>query len=79
MFTIVNDYGRERKITYRKLFQLLAGREISKVEFRKLVDISQSTMTKLNKNEYVSLQTLEVICNKLDCDIKDIIEFKKAE
>ena len=64
-------------VTYRKLFQLLAGREISKVEFRSIVDISQSTMTKLNKNEYVSLQILDNICDKLECNIGDIVEVKK--
>lgn len=64
-------------VTYRKLFQLLAGREISKVEFRSIVDISQSTMTKLNKNEYVSLQILDNICDKLECNIEDIVEVKK--
>lgn len=64
-------------VSYRKLFQLLAGREMSKVEFRKLVKISQSTMTKLNHNDYVSLQILESICQSLKCEIEDVVEIKK--
>ena len=64
-------------VSYRKLFQLLAGREMSKVDFRKLVKISQSTMTKLNHNEYISMQILESICRSLECEIEDVVEIKK--
>lgn len=64
-------------VSYRKLFQLLAGREMSKVDFRKLVKISQNTMTKLNHNEYVSMQVLESICRSLECEIEDVVEIKK--
>ena len=71
------DVEVDNMVSYRKLFQLLAGREMSKVEFRKLVKISQSTMTKLNHNEYVSLQIIDSICNTLECEIEDVIEVKK--
>ena len=37
-------------VSYKKLKVLLAEKEISGVEFRKMVNISQSTFTKLNKN-----------------------------
>ena len=63
-----------RKINYKKLWILLLERGISKQEFREKCDISTGTMTKLNKNQEVSLSVILKICNTLDCDIADICE-----
>lgn len=30
------------------------------------------------RNEYVSMESMEKICNSLDCRIEDIMEFKKG-
>lgn len=62
-------------VSYKKLKVLLAEKEISGVEFRKMVNISQSTFTKLNKNEFVSMEVIDRICEKLECDISDVVEY----
>lgn len=62
------------KISYKKLWILLAEQEISKVEFRKNIKIATGTMTKLNKGEEVSIEVLLRICDFLNCDIGDICE-----
>lgn len=62
------------KISYKKLWLLLIEREISKVELRRNLNIASGTMTKLNKNEEVSLSVLLRICEYLNCDIGDICE-----
>lgn len=36
-------------------------------------------MAKLGKNESVQIETLVKICNVLDCNIEDIVEFIKEE
>ena len=61
-------------VSYKKLWVLLAEKEISKADLRKMADIAPSTMTKLNKNELVALSILVKICDKLNCDIGDIME-----
>lgn len=61
-------------VSYKKLWVLLAEKEISKADLRKMTDIAPSTMTKLNKNEFVALSILVKICEKLNCDIGDIME-----
>ncbi len=61
-------------ISYKKLWILLAEKEISKAELRKRLKISPSTLTKLNKNEYIALSILVKICEELNCDIGDIME-----
>ena len=64
-------------VSYKKLWVLLAEKEISKADLRKMADIAPSTMTKLNKNEFVALSILVKICEKLNCDIGDIMEVIK--
>ena len=62
------------KIIYKKLWVLLAEKEISKVELRKSLGLAPGTMTKLNQNEEVSMSILMRICGRLNCDIGDICE-----
>lgn len=53
---------------------MLAEKEIDKVDFRKMVKLSPNTMTKLNKNEEVSMQIVLRICEFLECNIGDICD-----
>ena len=64
-------------VSYKKLWVLLAEKEISKADLRKRLEISPSTLTKLNKNEFVALSILVRICEILNCDIGDIMEVTK--
>lgn len=66
------------KICYRKLWVLLAEREISPATIRKELSIAPGTMTKLRKNEEVAISVLLRICEYLDCDIGDICEAIRA-
>lgn len=61
-------------ISYRKLWVLLAEKEISKQEFRENLGIASGTMTKLNKGQEVALSVLLRICEYSHCDIGDICE-----
>lgn len=61
-------------IDYKKLWILLIEKKITKPQFRKTLKLSSATMTKLNKNEYVSMEVLTRICKLLSCDIGDIVE-----
>jgi putative transcriptional regulator len=62
------------KMSYKKLWIMLAERELEKSELRKLLGFSPNTMTKLNKNEEVSLSVLLRICECLKCNIGDICD-----
>ena len=39
------------RVSYKKLWVMLAERELSKMELRKLAGISPATFTKLGKNQ----------------------------
>ena len=62
-------------ISYNKLWKLLIDRKISSSELRKEVGIAPNTMTRLRKDEEVSLSVLNRICSMLDVDIGDVMEF----
>lgn len=64
--------GCEMKISYKKLWIELIKRDIKKSDLRKLTGLSAGTITKLNKNEPVSIAVLISICEVLNCDIGDI-------
>ena len=64
-------------VDYKKLWIKLIENNITKPQLRQMANLSPSTLTKLNKNEYVSMDVLTRICNILDCDFGDIVEVKK--
>ena len=66
-------------ISYKKLWVLLIDRDIKKSSFRKELNLSSGTWTKLNKGEEVSLSILLRICGYLNCDIGDICEAVRTD
>lgn len=63
------------KVSYDKLWKLLIDRKVSAAELRKETSMAPNTLTKLRKNEVVSMTVLMSICGYLNCDIGDICEF----
>jgi DNA-binding Xre family transcriptional regulator len=66
-------------VSYKKLWKLLIDKDMKKKDLVAAADISWQTMTKLNKNENVSMAVLERICTALQCDIGDIAELVPAK
>ncbi|WP_295996788.1 helix-turn-helix transcriptional regulator [uncultured Veillonella sp.] len=64
-------------VNYKKLFHIMIEKNISSPELQRNCGFSGNILTRLRRNEYVSLQTLEKICLKLNCKLDDIIEFTK--
>ena len=63
------------RVSYKKLWVMLAEREMSKVELRKLAGIAPATFTKLGRNQEVALSVLLRIAEVLNCDAGDIMSF----
>ena len=61
-------------ISYKKLWKLLIDRDMKKKDLIALSGISQSSITKMGKNENVNTDVLVRICQALNCDIGDISE-----
>ena len=62
------------EISYKKLWILLIEKGITKPQLRNFAQLSPATLTKLNKNQYISMEILVRICKVLNCDIGDIVE-----
>lgn len=67
------------KVSYKNLWILLAHREMSKAELRKLAGIAPATFTKLRRNQEVALSVLLKIADALDCDVADMMSFVKDD
>ena len=62
-------------ISYNKLWKLLVDKKMSKADLRKAAAIAPNTMTRLRRDEEVTLSVLSKICSTLNVDIGDIMEF----
>ena len=62
-------------VSYKRLWKLLVDKEMSKSDLRKKAEIAPNTMTKLRRDEEVSLTILSKICKTLHADFGDIVEY----
>lgn len=61
-------------VSYEKLWKKLKENKMKKRELAKAAQISQYTMTKLNNDRLVSMETMLRLCKIFHCDIGDIME-----
>ena len=61
-------------ISYKKLWKLLIDRDMNKKDLMAISGISQSSVTKMGRNENVNTEVLVRVCLSLNCDIGDIAE-----
>lgn len=62
-------------IKYYKLLDRLNRLKISKEDLRLKIGVSSATLAKLSKNQYVSLEVIDRICDVLHCQPGDILEY----
>ena len=60
-------------VSYKKLWKLLIDKDMMKKDLQVKANISWATVTKMSKNETVSMEVLMKICQALDCRIEDIV------
>lgn len=66
-------------LSYNGLWKLMIDKNLNKVELMKVADISNGTVAKMTKGEPVSMTILMKICDKLDCDIGDLVHYVRTE
>ena len=66
-------------ISYNRLWHLLLDQNMKKTQLCEKAGISSSTLAKLGKNEIVSIEVLERICDTLGCDIGDVMSFREGD
>lgn len=62
-------------LSYNGLWKILIDKGMRKIDLKEQIGISSGTLAKLSKDEPVALTVLERICEALDCQIGDIVEY----
>ncbi|MNC00801.1 hypothetical protein D3C81_186760 [compost metagenome] len=60
--------------SYKPLMVLLAKNEMNKQDLRQALGFGPSTIAKMGKGEYVSLEVIDKICTHFDVQPNDVIE-----
>lgn len=62
-------------VNYDKLFLLLEEKNMTNVDLQKQAGFSANIITRIKRNEYIRVQSIEKICKTLNCKVDDILEF----
>ena len=65
--------------SYKRLWKLLIDKDMTPVELRQATGIAPNTMTRLRRDEEVSMTVLAKICKALDANIGDIMDLLPEE
>ena len=66
-------------VSYIKLFHMMLDRKITNVQLKDMAGGSANIITRLKRDEYVSIESIEKICKALGCGVDDILEFIDEE
>lgn len=61
-------------VTYKKLFHLMIDRGITNADLIEQAGCSANIITRLKRDNYIALDTIEKICKSLKCTVDDILE-----
>ncbi len=67
------------EVSYKKLWKILIDKDMKKKDLQAAAGISWASVTKLSKNETVSMDVLMKVCKVLECNIGDIVDLIPME
>lgn len=67
------------EVSYGKLAKIMQDKRIKKKDLKEKAHLGWTTISKITNKQDVSMEVLKKICEFLNCDIGDIVEFKKQE
>ena len=62
-------------VSYKRLFHLMIDKVMTNAELIEKGGFSANIITRLKRDNYVALDSIEKICYALDCGVDDILEF----
>lgn len=66
-------------VRYDRLFHLLIDKKITNAQLKEEAGFSANIITRLKRDEYISVESIERICRVLNCGVDDILEFVHDE
>lgn len=64
-------------ISYEKLWLTMKEKGISQYALIKKYHVSAGQLSRLRSNSYVSTHTIDTLCEILDCNVEDIMTYRK--
>ena len=64
-------------VSYSKLFELMAQKDIKKIDLRTKYKMNPKTVDSLAKNKSVTVDTIMTLCEILNCQPGDLMEYVK--
>ena len=74
MHSVSNERTNRMSFSYKPLWKLLIDRDMKKKDLIQATGISKSTIDKMSRNEYVSLEVVDRLCAYFNCNIEDLIQ-----
>ena len=65
-------------VCYDKLLRIFEDRKLTTNEILKSAGISANILTRIKRNEYISMESVEKICAAFACGVDDILSFNDA-
>lgn len=62
-------------VTYKKFFDLISDRNLRTTDILKMTGFSANILTRMRRNQYISMDKLDAICTALHCKTDDILDF----
>ena len=66
-------------VKYDRLFHLMIDRKITNAQLAEKAGVSANIIARLKRNQYLSMETIERLCNTLNCSVDEILEFYSDE
>ncbi len=62
-------------VSYKKLFHMMIDKNMSNVELKERAGVSANIITRLKRDQYISLESVEKICRVMECKVDDMVDF----
>lgn len=62
-------------VSYKRLFHLMIEKGMTNTQLQQKAGFSANIITRLKRNGYISLESIESICQVMNCGVDDILEF----
>lgn len=67
--------GVTMAVSYKRLFHMLIEKDMTTAQLQQRAGFSANIITRMKRNGYLSLDTIESICRTMNCGVDDILEF----
>ena len=64
-------------VNYDKLYAVLANRNVKESALATFAGVSRNIITRIRRSEYISMESIEKLCQALNCKVGDIIDFQE--